>query len=331
MRGPHDSHGGATDQTRIREASPQIIWAMQLPLNALRAFEVSARHLSFTRAGRELNVTQNAVSAQVKNLEDRLGLQLFRRLPRGLALTDEGAALLPMLSDSFERMRGVLEQFEGGRHRPVLTLAVVGTFAIGWLMPRLDGFRREHPFVDLRLLTHNNRVDLAAEGLDAAIRFGDGAWHGTEAEPLLDAPLSPVCTPAIARRLKAPADLARETLLRSYRADEWARWFAAAGSAPPLLRGPVFDSSITMAAAAGMGAGVALLPPAMFADALRQEVLVQPFAVQVSLGRYWLTRLKSRPASPSLQAFRTWLLREAAGPTPATPASARRSAGSRSR
>jgi LysR family transcriptional regulator, regulator of gene expression of beta-lactamase len=286
---------------------------MQLPLNALRAFEAAARHLSFTRAGLELNVTQNAVSAQVKNLELRLGVQLFRRLPRGLALTDEGAAMWPMLNDGFDRIRLVLEQFEGGLHREVLTVAVVGTFAVGWLLPRMDAFRREHPAIDLRLLTHNNRVDLAAEGLDGAIRYGDGAWHGTEAHLLLDAPLSPVCTPAIASRIRSPSDLARETLLRSYRADEWTRWFAAAGLAPPLARGPVFDSSITMAAAAGQGTGVALLPPAMFDEVLRQEVLVQPFALGVSLGQYWLTRLKSRPEPAAMRAFRAWIGRQIAG------------------
>ena len=285
---------------------------MQLPLNALRAFEAAARHLSFTRAGLELNVTQNAVSAQVKNLELRLGVQLFRRLPRGLALTDEGAALWPMLNDGFDRIRLVLEQFEGGLHREVLTVAVVGTFAVGWLLPRMDAFRREHPAIDLRLLTHNNRVDLAAEGLDGAIRYGDGAWHGTEAHLLLDAPLSPVCTPAIASRIRSPSDLAHETLLRSYRADEWTRWFAAAGLAPPLARGPVFDSSITMAAAAGQGTGVALLPPAMFDEVLRQEVLVQPFALGVSLGQYWLTRLKSRPEPAAMRAFRAWIGRQIA-------------------
>jgi len=285
---------------------------MQLPLNALRAFEVSARHLSFTRAAAELNVTQNAVSAQVKNLEQRLHVPLFRRLPRGLALTDEGTALLPLLSESFERIGAVLEQFEAGRHREVLTVAVVGTFAVGWLMPRLAGFTRGHPFVDLRLLTHNNRVDLAAEGLDYAIRFGDGAWHGTDAEPLLEAALSPVCAPAIAHRLHTPAQLAHETLLRSYRVDEWPRWFAAAGHALPVQRGPIFDSSITMAAAAVQGAGVALLPPAMFGDELRSERLVQPFELGVSLGRYWLTRLKSRAVTKAMTSFRTWLMREAA-------------------
>jgi LysR family transcriptional regulator of beta-lactamase len=281
---------------------------MHLPLNALRAFEASARHLSFTRAAIELNVTQSAVSAQVKNLEERLGVSLFRRLPRGLALTDEGHALLPMLSETFARIGAVLEQFRDGRLREVLTVAVVGTFAVGWLIPRLEAFHRDYPFVDLRLLTHNNRVDLAGEGLDYAIRFGDGAWHGTHAEPLMDAPLSPVCTPEIAARLREPADLARETLLRSYRTDEWARWFGAAGVAPPLLRGPVFDSSVTMAAAAMQGLGVALLPPAMFGQALRDERLVQPFGIAVSTGRYWLTRLKSKQGTIAMREFRAWLL-----------------------
>ena len=223
---------------------------MNLPLNALRAFEASARHLSFTLAGAELHVTQSAISAQVKNLEERLGVSLFRRLPRGLALTDEGQALLPLLSDSFARMGAVLTQFEKGRLREPLTVAAVGTFAVGWLMPRLADFSRQHPFVDLRLMTHNNRVNLAAEGLDFAIRFGDGAWHGTQADPLPEAPLTAVCSPELAHRLSRPADLAGETLLRSYRSDEWPRWFESAGLPPPLLRGPVFDTSLAMASAA---------------------------------------------------------------------------------
>ena len=282
---------------------------MQLPLNALRAFETAARHLSLTRAAIELNVTQAAVSQQVKNLEDRLGVPLFRRLPRGLALTDEGLALLPVLADSFSRIGAVLGQFDEGRFREVLTVAAVGTFAVGWLMPRLDAWRRQHPFVDLRLFTNNNRVDIAGEGLDFAIRFGDGAWHGTEADALMDAPLSPVCTPGIAARLPTPAALAGESLLRSYRADEWTRWFDAAGVPSPWLRGPVFDSSLAMAAAATQGAGVALLPPAMFAADLAEGRLVQPFDIEVSMGRYWLTRLKSKRPTTAMREFRAWLLR----------------------
>ncbi|AKJ28363.1 LysR family transcriptional regulator [Caldimonas brevitalea] len=287
---------------------------MQLPLNALRAFEVSARHLSFTRAAIELRVTQTAVSQQVKNLEDRLGVALFRRLPRGLALTAEGQALLPVLADGFGRIAGVLQQFQGGRFRETLNVAAVGTFAVGWLMPRLDSFRRDHPFIDLRLFTNNNRVDIAGEGLDFAIRFGDGAWHGTQAEPLLEAPLSPVCTPAVATRLRTPADLEHETLLRSYRADEWTRWFAAAGvPGPPLLRGPVFDSSLTMAEAAGLGAGVALLPVTLFTRELSGGRLVRPFEIEVSTGRYWLTWLKSKRQTPAMRSFRAWLVGEVVG------------------
>lgn len=280
---------------------------MYLPLNALRAFEVSARHLSFTRAAEELSVTQTAVSMQVKNLEQRLGVTLFRRLPRGLALTDEGLALLPVVAQSFGRIADVLAQFEDGRRREVLTVGVVGTFAVGWLMPRLREFQQQHPFVDLRLLTNNNRVDLAGEGLDYAIRFGDGAWHGTEAERLFEAPLAPMCAPEIAARLRTPSDLAAETLLRSYRSDEWHRWFAAAAAPCPPLRGFVFDSSLALAEAAAQEAGVALLPGMMFERELRQGRLVCPFEQRIVLGAYWLTRLKSRPQTAAMAAFRTWL------------------------
>jgi LysR family transcriptional regulator of beta-lactamase len=283
-----------------------------LPLNALRAFEASARHLSFTRAGLELFVSQAAISHQIKGLEARLGVTLFRRLPRGLALTDEGAALVPVLSEAFERIGGTLERFADGRFREVLTIGVVGTFAIGWLLPRLPDFARLHPEVDLRLLTNNNRVDLAGEGLDFAIRFGAGAWHGCEATALIEAPLTPLCAPAIAARLEGPADLARETLLRSYRADEWPLWFAAAGCPAPRIRGPVFDSSPVMAAAAAAGAGVALLPAAMFARELATETLVRPFEAELHAGGYWLTRLHSRPETAAMRAFRAWLVETAA-------------------
>lgn len=284
----------------------------QLPLNALRAFEAAARHLNFTRAAIELCVTQGAVSHQVAQLEQRLGTRLFHRLPRGLALTDDGLALVPVLGEAFDRVAATLGQYAGGRFREALKVGVVGTFAIGWLLPRLDDFARAHPHIDLKLSTNNNRVDLTGEALDYAIRFGDGAWHATRAEPLIDAPMAPVCAPAIAARLTAPADLVREALLRSYRTDEWARWFAAAGVEPPPPRGAMFDSSALMASAAAAGIGVALVPVAMFARELANETLVQPFGITVDAGRYWLTRLLSRPESEAMQDFRRWLAREIA-------------------
>ncbi|MBR0682519.1 LysR family transcriptional regulator [Roseomonas eburnea] len=282
-----------------------------LPLNALRAFEAAARHLSLTRAGLELRVTQAAVSQQVKGLEEILGVTLFRRLPRGLALTEEGEALLPVLTDAFRRIAGTLDRFRGGRLQEVLTLGAVGTFVTGWLLPRLPEFRAAHPFVDLRLMTNNNRVDLAGEGLDGAIRFGDGAWHGTEATRLFAAPLSPLCAAHLAHRLRQPSDLMGETLLRSYRTDEWERWFAAAGLPAPNIRGFVFDSSLTMAEAAAQGAGVALLPARMFGRDLREGRLVRPFAEEVTLGAYWLTRLRSRTETEAMAAFRAWLVAQA--------------------
>lgn len=284
-----------------------------LPLNALRAFEASARHLSFTRAAIELCVTQAAISHQVKGLESRLGVQLFRRLPRGLALTDEGLALVPTLADSFDRIAELVEGIATGQATQLLSIASVSTFATGWLMPRLSAFHAANPRIDLRLFTNNNRVDLAGEGLDLAIRFGDGAWHGTESVALMQAPLTPLCTPALARDLQDPRDLLKMPLLRSYRADEWPRWFAQAGIAAPPLKGPVFDSSLAMAEAALQGLGVALAPPAMLTRFLDDGSLIRPFDHQVVTGRYWLTWLKSRTPGPAMLAFRDWIVTSCAG------------------
>ncbi|WP_420955609.1 transcriptional regulator GcvA [Burkholderia gladioli] len=282
-----------------------------LPLNALRAFESSSRHLSFTRAAQELNVTQAAVSQQVRALEERLGVSLFKRLPRGLAVTDEGLALRPVLSDAFDRIESVLRQFEGGHFHEVLTVGAVGTFAVGWLMPRLRSFHALHPFVELRLMTNNNLVNLAAEGLDCAIRFGDGNWPGTRAQKLFDAPLSLLCAPDIAQRLRVPADLVGETLLRSYRADDWMNWFAKAGLAPMPARGAVFDSSRLMVEAATQGAGVALAPASMFARDLATGRLVRPFDIEVQAGSYWLIGQKGKPATPAMQLFNQWIVKQA--------------------
>lgn len=282
-----------------------------LPLNALRAFESSSRHLSFTRAAQELNVTQAAVSQQVRALEERLGVSLFKRLPRGLAVTDEGLALRPVLSEAFDRIESVLRQFEGGHFHEVLTVGAVGTFAVGWLMPRLRSFHALHPFVELRLMTNNNLVDLAAEGLDCAIRFGDGNWPGTRAQKLFDAPLSLLCAPDIAQRLRVPADLVGETLLRSYRADDWMNWFAKAGLAPMPARGAVFDSSRLMVEAATQGAGVALAPASMFARDLATGRLVRPFDIEVQAGSYWLILQKGKPATPAMQLFNQWIVKQA--------------------
>lgn len=292
----------------------------QLPLNALRAFEASARHLNFTRAAIELCVSQGAVSHQVAQLEQRLGTRLFHRLPRGLALTNDGQGLVPVLAEAFDQVGATLDRFAEGRFQHTLNIGVVGTFATGWLIERLEGFTSSHPHIALCVSINNNSVDLAGEALHYAIRFGDGAWHGTHAEPLLQAPLTPLCTPSTAKRLQTPPDLHHEKLLRSYRSDEWAAWFEIAGTPAPTLRGPMFDSSVSMASAAMAGFGVALAPAAMFQREIAAERLIQPFAIEVDIGHYWLTRLHSRKVDPAMQCFRDWLVGQALDHHPLCPA-----------
>jgi LysR family transcriptional regulator of beta-lactamase len=154
-------------------------------------------------------------------------------------------------------------------------------------------------------------VDLAGEGLDFAIRFGDGSWTGTESMRLFGAPLSPVCSPALGAGLSDPADLGRLPLLRSYRDHEWLRWFASVGQPCPVLRGPMFDSSVLMAEAAAQGAGVALVPCVMFSRDLASGRLVRPFAHEIEMGAYWLTRLKTKAPTKAMRYFAEWLENEA--------------------
>jgi LysR family transcriptional regulator of beta-lactamase len=285
-----------------------------LPLNGLRAFEAAARHLSFTRAAIELHVTPAALSHQVKALEDRLGLALFRRIPRGLALTDEGAALLPVLRDGFDRMAGALSSLAPGAPREIVSVGAVGTFAVGWLLARLRRFHDLHPGIEIRLSTNNNRVDIAEEGLDFAIRFGDGAWHATDCAHLMEAPLTPLCTAGVAERLADPQSLLGETLLRSYRSEDWASWLRAAGVDHPPLTGPMFDSARVMVDSALRGDGVALAPGRMFETELADGRLVRPFDIEVPGGGYWLSWLKSRDPSEGALAFQRWIVAEAGAP-----------------
>lgn len=305
---------------------------IRINLPALRAFEAAARLQSLTRAARELSVTQAAVSHQVRQLEQQLGVALFRRLPRGLAPTDAALALLPAIQDSFERLETALARSGAGDAREVVTLGVVGTFAACWLLPRLPAFVQAHPLIDVRVATHNNTVDLAGEGLDFAVRYGQGNWPGLQARLLLEAPLAPLCSPALANRLARVEDLHEQTLLRSYFVDDWRQWFEACGAAPPpRLNGPLFDSSLAMVHCALQGLGVALAPPVMFARELALGCLEQPFATQLAAGGYWLTRLPLRPPGAAAQRVADWLQQQAACPTAVTPAGAvaRPCAGSR--
>jgi LysR family transcriptional regulator of beta-lactamase len=240
------------------------------------------------------------------------------------------------LFEAFGAIDQLFERFESGGVQEVLTVSAVGTFVVGALLERLPAFRRAHPGIDLRLLTNNNKVDLVAEGLDCAIRFGDGAWHGMEAELICTAPLAPLCAPVLARNLREPADLLRAPLLRSYRPQDWPAWFRAAGLEPRAVRGPLFDSSLIMVQAAMLGEGVALAPHGLFRREIESGQIVRPFPIEAELDGYWLTRLKSRVQSRAMRLFRNWLAEEfasgltvqadAAGmrPMPAVAAAARK-------
>lgn len=289
----------------------------QLPLNALRSFEAAARHLNFTRAAMELCVSQAALSHQIKSLEERLGIVLFQRLPRGVALTDEGAALVPALTHALDQISRTLDIFAGdvstsGNAREILTVGVVSSFAVGWLLPRLKDFAIRHPEVEIRLKTNNNVAELAGEGLDCAIRYGNGRWTDLAASHVVDAPLTAMASPKLLAQYPnaknwGAGDFTNQVLLRSYRSDEWPAWFAAMGAKAPTLTGPVFDNSLAIAGAAISGFGIGLLPAAVFKKELASErlAIVQP--KQVSLGQYWLVRLPSRDVTPGLAAFEAWL------------------------
>lgn len=283
-----------------------------IPLKSLRAFEAAARHLSFTHAAIELNVTHSAVSQQVKLLEEQLNCPLFLRVPRGLVLTPEGEHLLPALNESFDRIAQLLDYFTGRKVQEKLKIGVVGTFAIGFLLPRLSAFYQKFPHIELQISTNNNRVDLAAEGLDYAIRFGSGAWHGTSALYLCDSPLTALCAPEIANKLQQPVDLLNFTLLRSYRRDEWTAWLQQAGGPqlPPTHPVIVFDSSVTMLEAAQAGVGVAIAPARMFSRLINSGQIQRPFTCEISLGSYWLTRLQSRIETSAMREFAQWLSAE---------------------
>ncbi|MFD1910760.1 LysR family transcriptional regulator [Halodurantibacterium flavum] len=278
-----------------------------LPLNALRVFEVAMRQGSFTKAATELRVTQAAVSHQIARLEDLLGTALFLRTSQGLVPTDEGRLLFPVLEHGFDAMAHVLDRLGGRRDVEVLKVGVNTTFALGWLVPRLASFRAAHPEIDLRISSNNNRVEILREGLDMAIRFGTGGWTGHDTIPLMEAPLSPLCAPEMASRLESPADLGRTVLLRSYRSAEWPGWFAVTGTPCPPVAGPVFDSSVALAELAASGAGAALLPVAMFEGHIRQGRLTQPFDATVSAGKYYLGWPSDRPAKGAMTTFAQWL------------------------
>jgi DNA-binding transcriptional LysR family regulator len=284
------------------------------PLNALRAFEAAARHLSFTLAAEELHVTQAAVSHQVKALEDRLGLKLFRRLPRGLMLTEQGQSLLPELRGAFDRIEQAMNKLSLQGNEGPLTISLMTTFALTWLVPRLHRFQAQHPTIDVRMLTTQRLADFSREDVDLAIRYSaDPRVPGLRGDKLFNDLLTPLCGVVYRERLKVPADLLRVPLIETTGDLDWPVWLQAAGiRQPPRIQAMVFDSTKIAVDAAMEGAGVAIGAPFLFKAELASGRLFQPFDLVVPNGKgFWIVGPESTAEQPKLKAFRDWILEEA--------------------
>ncbi len=289
------------------------------PLNALRSFEVAARHLSFTKAAEELHVTHSAISHQIKALEEWLGIPLFRRVNRGLLLTEPGQAYLKPVRESFQKLGEATWRLKAkGRSGP-LTVSVMPSFASKWLVPRLRRFRERHPDIDVRISASPDLTDFDSEDVDVAVRYGRGNWSGDlRFDLLIRDSMFPVCSPKLLEGplpLKTIADLSHHTLLTDYdwRVDFWQLWLDAAGVNDLVPRHALsFNYSNLMLQAAIDGLGVALTQNALAGDDLAAGRLVRLFDVTLPTDYAFYVVTPSLTATrPKIVAFRDWLLDEA--------------------
>lgn len=296
-------------------------------LNALRAFEASARHQSFSLAAQELNVTPAAVGQLVRTLEDWLGSPLFVRSTSGrarLVTTELAEQALPDIRAGLERLAVGLERLRSGSAGGVLTVTVSPAFAAKWLLTRIERFQAAWPETDLRLDTSLKPVDFVAQRIDVGVRYGRGQWPGLAAEKLMDEEVYPVCAPALlaTATLQAPGDLRGQVLIHDQSVDtstgfaSWQAWLRHAGvQGVPTDRGLRINNSAAVLQAAIDGQGVALARSVMAHDDLAAGRLVRLFP-QVRLESALAYYVVYRPeciAQPKVAAFRDWLLREAHG------------------
>jgi LysR family transcriptional regulator, glycine cleavage system transcriptional activator len=288
------------------------------PLNAVRAFEAAARHLSFTRAAEELNVTQAAVSHQVKALEERLQVPLFRRLNRGLVLTEAGAGYLKELEDILDRLEQATERLRASEATGIITVSTSTSFAAKWLVPRLQRFRDRRPDIDVRIDANDSLTDFRRDNVDLAIRYGRGVYPGLSSVQLLQDIVFPVCSPHLlegGHPLREPSDLKHFTLLHDQGVvEDWRTWLRTAGVTDlDPSRGPVFSHSAMLIEAAIAGQGVALARRSMVARDVREGRLVQPIPLSLKAEfSYWVVCPESAAEKPKIAEFRAWLLDEAA-------------------
>jgi len=287
-------------------------------LNGLRAFEAAARHLSFTQAASELNVTQTAISHQIRRLEEELGVRLFIRKNRALALTPKARDYLPGVRAAFNDLRLATDRLLRKDDDHVLTVSTLASLAVKWLLPRLSTFQEAHPKIDVRITTSANLVDFKSGDVDAAIRYGRGHWPGLRADWLMADELFPVCSPQLLngkRPLRTPEDLKDHVLLHTTGGnnDDWRLWLTAAGLPTDISKQPgiTFDLSLMTVQAAIDGIGVAVGRTSYVQDDVAKGRLVVPFKITLpaDAGFYLVSPETADP--PKLKAFREWLLASA--------------------
>jgi DNA-binding transcriptional LysR family regulator len=282
------------------------------PLKALPAFEEAARHLSFSAAARELNLTHGAISRQMKSLETHLGVRLFRRLNRRVELTEAGAAFLPAARTALDVVEASAARLSTATRQGPLVVSCLPTFMMRWLIPRLYDFNARHPAIDVRLQASSAPVDFARDGVDVAIRIGDGAWpEGIEAHAFMKEEIGPVCSPSLAerRKLRRPADLGQHTLLHTEtRADAWPDWLARSRlAAVDASKGQRFEHFYFLLEAAVGGLGVAVAPKPLVMEDLKLGRLVAPFGFLRSGRQYCLLYPTEVADLAKVRTFRSWI------------------------
>jgi LysR family glycine cleavage system transcriptional activator len=292
------------------------------PLNALRAFEAAARHLNFSRAADELSVTPGAVSQQIQNLEDYVGVALFKRTPKGLLLTDPAQIALPALREAFDRLAEAASMLTAAVDGRRLTVSAPPSFASKWLLPRLGDFETAHPEVDVWVSAGMELTDFASGEVDLAVRYGAGRYPGLEVSRLMQETVLPVASPDLLAQhpLDSPADLANHVLLHdgSPDADEscpdWTMWLAARGvKGVDGARGPRFNQSSLVIEAAVAGRGVALAKRTLAQADLDAQRLVAPLQIATAVDfAYYLVHPRAKGRLPQVKAFNAWIAAEAA-------------------
>lgn len=284
-------------------------------LAGLEAFEAVARHKSFTRAAKELHVTQSAISHRVRALEAQLGAPLFLRVGRRVELSEAGRLLASSVTDAFALLREGVDRLARARAGAVLTVSCSPSFAIRWLVPALPSFRARHPDLDVRIAADDRLAEPGRAGIDACIRYGAGPYPGVDATRLAKERIAPVASPSL-RGLKHPRDLARHVLLHDEVLREhpgrvgWRRWLEAAGvTRVDPDRGPRFSHAHMAIEAAIAGQGVALGRTTLVRRDVAEGRLVRPFALELpSALAYWLVTPRGAPLAPAVRALRDWLL-----------------------